>query len=255
MDMTLRDKFIELWKKYFDGAALPICFWYTDDESCRRFLRPPRGHMCLIGQLAEVRKGRTLAVERDSIGCAGGKRYLGFTKEVMQDFEYFLSCGIPGKLEGERYKKSPELVKEAFKKAGFFEAPAKYAVYKRWDTLEETDQPEIVIFFARPDVISGLFTLSNFDETDPNSVIAPFGAGCGTIAQYPYLEKDCERPRSVIGMFDVSARPFVSGTEISFAAPMIKFERMLENMQESFLITGSWAKVLRRIESERKRRK
>jgi len=30
----------------------------------------------------------------------------------MPHFEYFLSCGIPGKLEGERYKKSPELVKE-----------------------------------------------------------------------------------------------------------------------------------------------
>lgn len=29
----------------------------------------------------------------------------------MPNFEYFLSCGIPGKLEGERYKKTPELVR------------------------------------------------------------------------------------------------------------------------------------------------
>ena len=39
-------------------------------------------------------------------------RYLGFTDTIMDGFEYFLSCGIPGKLEGERYKKSPELVKK-----------------------------------------------------------------------------------------------------------------------------------------------
>ncbi len=30
----------------------------------------------------------------------------------MPGFEYFLSCGIPGKLEGERYKKTPALVKD-----------------------------------------------------------------------------------------------------------------------------------------------
>jgi len=255
MEMTLRDRFVGLWKRYFNGAELPICFWYSDDESWRKFLRPAKGHVCLIGQLAEVRKGGTLAVERDSIGCAGGKRHLGFTKEVMPDFEYFLSYGIPGKLEGERYKKTPDIVTEAFKKAHFFEAPARYGVYRRWDTLEEPDRPEIVIFFATPDVVSGLFTLSNFDEVEPNSVITPFGAGCGTIAQYPNLEKDRQRSRSVIGMFDVSARPFVGEMEISFATPMKKFGRMVENMEESFLITGSWAKVARRIEAERRRGK
>ena len=50
-------------------------------------------------------------------------------------------------------------------------------------------------------------------------------------------------------MFDVSARPFVPGGVISFATPMAKFARMIENMDESFLITGSWAKVRHRIES------
>ena len=82
-------------------------------------------------------------------------------------------------------------------------------------------------------------------------MIAPFGAGCGTIAQYPYLEKDSDRPRSVIGMFDVSARPFVPRSVLSFATPASKFARMVDNMEESFLITGSWAKVQRHIASVR----
>jgi hypothetical protein len=159
MDIGFRDRFIALWGEYFDGAALPICFYYTDDEAYREYLRPTKGHMCLVGQLTVVRGGETLCVDRDSVGCPGGRRYLGFTRDVMPDFEYFLSHGIPGKLEGERYKKSPEIVREAMEHSPFAEAPAEYAVFKRWDTLREGDQPEVVIFFVEPDVLSGLFTL------------------------------------------------------------------------------------------------
>jgi hypothetical protein len=113
--------------------------------------------------------------------------------------------------------------------------------------LEEQDNPEVVIFFAQPDVLSGLFTLAGFDVAEPDGVISPFAAGCGTIVQYPYLEKDKERPRGVIGMFDVSARPFVPANMLTFSVPMNKFARMVENMEESFLITESWNKVQKRI--------
>lgn len=115
--------------------------------------------------------------------------------------------------------------------------------------LEEWDEPAVVIFFARPDVLSGLFTLANFDEAEPNGVFVPFAAGCGSIVHYPYLEKDSERPRGVLGMFDVSARPFVPENVLTFSVPMNKFVRMIDNMNESFLITRSWAKVNRRIKS------
>ena len=88
----------------------------------------------------------------NSVGCFGGKRYLGFSAEIMPQFEYFLSCGIPGELEGERYKKSPDLVKEVMKNTPSFKAPARFIVFKRWDKLEESDEPSVVIFFAKPDV-------------------------------------------------------------------------------------------------------
>jgi hypothetical protein len=71
---------------------------------------------CIIGALAKVREGQAFAFSVDTVGCPGGKRYLGFAENLMPDFEYFLSCGIPGKMEGERYKKSPEMVKEYMKK-------------------------------------------------------------------------------------------------------------------------------------------
>ena len=248
MDLQLKGTFLDKWTKYFNGADLPIAFYYSKEAGNLELVKPPSGHQCFIGVLSRVQKGDSLCFNVDSIGCGGGKRYLGFTEQIMPNFEYFLSCGIPGKLEGERYKKTPELVKEVVKKFPVFKAPAKFIIFKRWDKLEPADNPEVVIFFAPPDVLSGLFTLTNFDEAEPNGIFTPFSAGCGTIVQYPYLEKESTRPRGVLGMFDVSARPFVPKETLSLALPMKKFQKMIENMDESFLITDSWKKVKVRIQ-------
>ena len=128
-----------------------------------------------------------------------------------------------------------------------FKAPKPFIVFKRWDNLEKEDTPEVVIFFARLDVLSGLFTLANFDEAHPEGVITPMGSGCASIVSYPYMEEDTERPRAILGMFDPSARPLVSGDVLSFAVPMKKFVTMVENMEESFLITPTWQETQKRI--------
>jgi len=247
METELRDRFIRLWSEYFNGADLPLGLYYTDDEKVAGDRQQAKGRSCLVGDLAAARRGKSVAFDKDSIGCFGGRRYLGFDLGLMPNFEYFLSCGIPGQLEGERYKKTPELVRQLVAAAPRFEAPARFAVFKRWDTLEADDMPDVVIFFAPPDVLSGLYTLAGFDQGEIEGVIAPFGAGCATICQYPMLESRNPRPRAILGLFDVSARPCVRASELSFAVPMAKFVTMINNMEESFLITRSWAKVLKRI--------
>jgi uncharacterized protein (DUF169 family) len=247
MDMHIKETFLKNWDTYFGGAELPICFYYTDEEGRADMAKPARGHQCFIGALAKVRKGQSLCFDVNAIGCFGGKRYVGFSEKIMPRFEYFLSCGIPGRLEGERYKKTPEMVKEMMKYMPEFKTPGRFIVFKRWDMLEESDDPAVVIFFAKADVLSGVYTLANYDEVEENGVITPFGAGCSTIVMYPYLEQGADRPRAVLGMFDVSARPFVPKEDLTLAVPMNKFVRMIENMDESFLITPSWAKVRKRI--------
>ena len=247
MDAKMRDGFIALWRKYFNDSELPITFYYTDEEGHAELAAPGTLPRCVVGALMKVRRGKSICVNGDSIGCFGGKRYLGYSEKLAPNFEYFLSCGIPGKMKGERYKKSPELVRESIKNAAEFRAPERFVVFKRWDMLEEADDPSVVIFFASPDVLSGLFTLANFDEADPNSVIAPFGAGCSSVVQHPYLEGKSSRPRAVIGMFDVTARPMVPKDKLTLSVPMGKFMRMVGNMKESFLITDSWKKVQKRI--------
>lgn len=247
MDLDLKEEFLRLWQRYFDGAELPVVFYFSDEDGGAEREPVPSGHRCVLSSLGKVRRGKSIYLEGDSVGCPGGRRYLGFSQRIMPGFEYFLSCGIPGKIEGERYKKTPELVKEMMSRMPQFQAPARRIVFKRWDALGEGDEPSVVIFFAPPDVLSGLFTLANYDEAEQWAVVVPFGAGCATIVQYPYLEGLRPNPRCIIGMFDVSARPFVPADTLTFAVPMAKFEKMVRNMPESFLITPSWERIRRRI--------
>jgi hypothetical protein len=248
MKPGLKNQFMERWLRYFPNIELPIGFYYTDDIGEKKIFRTANeGLHCFIGDLSAVRHGQTLCFDAKSVACFGGKRYLGFSQNLMPNFEYFLSCGIPGKLEGERYKKTPELVTEFLKSAPAFTAPAKYIVFKRWDYVEEADPLQVVVFFATPDVLSGLFTLANFDDTSNEAVYCPMSAGCGTIIQYPLRECQLEHPRAVLGMFDVSARPCVDSNSLTFSVPMKMFEQMTDNMDESFFITESWNKVKARF--------
>jgi hypothetical protein len=247
MKSGLKQRFIERWRKYFLGADLPIVFYYSDNPEEARIYRVAEGQHCLINDLIAIRQGEALSFDTKSVACFGGKRYLGFTQNLMPNFEFFLSCGIPGKLEGERYKKTPELVRELLKTVPIFTAPGRFIVFKRWDLLTEEDEPQVAIFFAPPDVLSGLFTLANYDEPTNEAVFCPMGAGCGTIVQYPLNECQSHHPRAVLGMFDVSARPGVDPKSLTFSIPMQKFERMVDNMDDSFLITGSWEKIKARL--------
>jgi hypothetical protein len=173
--------------------------------------------------------------------------YLGYDEERSENFRYFLSFGKPGVVEGERYKKSPELVDEIGARHVFLPAEGKQYLFRRWDQLTGTDNPDVVIFFARPEVLSALFTLANFDQADPDGVICPFGSGCSSIIHYARREQQQVHPRAVLGMFDPSARPCVDIDILTFSVPMKRFETMIAGMEESFLVTRTWEKVQRKI--------
>ena len=246
MNNQLKEKFINLWKKYFGNAELPITFYYTDREGGAEWAEKPKGRSCLICELAKVRNGGSVVYNADCITCSGAKRYLGYTDRMRPGFEHFLSCGND-QMEGERYISTPEMVREIMNSQRSLPIEGRNIVFKRWDNLEEDDYPDVVIFFARPDTLSGLFTLANFDQVEPNGTFTPFGAGCGTIVYYPYFESKSDRPRAVIGMFDPSARPCVQEDVLTFAVPMKKFEKMIGYMEESFLITSTWTTIKKRI--------
>jgi hypothetical protein len=55
------------------------------------------------------------------------------------------------------------------------------------------------------------------------------------------------QPKCVLGMFDVSARPYTPADTLTFAVPFKRFEQMIVNLDESFLTTASWRKVQARL--------
>jgi len=251
MDTRFQQDFQHKWEKYFPGVDLPVAYYYTDEVTEQERLDSQDVEHCVIACFERVRAGHTFVYSADSPGCKGWARYTGFSRSLRPKFEFFLSCGIPGELEGERYKKSPDLVGEYLKSHPPFQAPGRFLVIKRWDKLAAKDRPFAVIFFANPDVLSGLSVLANYDRADPNGVFAPAGSGCASLVNYPYWEAQSDQPRCVLGMFDVTARPQVAATELTFTVPMARFEQMVANMDESFLTTEAWDHVRSRIRAGR----
>jgi len=247
MDTGIRDRFTTLWQKYCPGAELPITFEVGEGGGTAERAKTPDGWRCIICDLARVRKGTSLVFDRTSVTCSGGLFFMGYDMQRSEHFRYFLSSGKTGVVEGERYKKTPEIVDEWSGRHVSRPAEGRSYIFRRWDKLSHEDNPEVVIFFARPEVLSALFTLANFDQSDPNGVICPFGSGCSSIIHYPHLEQESDHPRAVLGMFDPSARPCVPVDILTLAIPMKKFEKMIGSVDESFLITRTWDKVKTKI--------
>ncbi len=150
MENELTTKFIELWYRYFNAADLPLTFYHTDQTDDAERVPAPSAHTSMIGVLAKVRNGASLRFESDSIGCHGGKRYSGFTDKINPQVEYILSCDIPEKLEGERYKKTPEIVREMVRIEAKFVAPARTIVFKRFDMMRNQTIRTLLSFLRIP---------------------------------------------------------------------------------------------------------
>ncbi len=242
--------FEESWKKFREILGLkesPLGVYYTNDKPDG--VTPKTGvHLCMIGLLKEARKkGKTVFFDKNHFGCPGGAYYMGLLESPRPNIEYFLSCGIPGEMEGERYIKTPELAREFFKKRKPRLAPATYCVFKPIEQFQQGNvKPEVVVFFAPPDILSGLFTLTNYALERNDGVQTPFGSGCSAILTHPLREAEKEQPHAILGMFDVSARPMVENDILTLAMPYPIFLKLLENVQGSFLETESWKKVLKR---------
>jgi uncharacterized protein (DUF169 family) len=239
------------YKKFYDRLGLsehPLGVFYSDEEPGQGIRPKGGGHECMIALLKRARHhGETVYFDETHIGCAGGAYYMGFRAMSMPKIEYFLSCGIPGEMEGERYIKTPEGAREYFASTKPRRAPAKYGIFKALDKLAPNEEPEVIIFFTPPDVLSGLVVLTGYASERPDAVRLPFSSGCGSIVTHPLKEGEKENPQAILGMFDVSARPFVEPNILTLAMPTKLFLTLLNNQDESFLITNSWKKVRERI--------
>lgn len=223
----------------------PLAFLWSDQEPEGYRLPSSDTHVCLIHALARTRRGQTVYADKEHYGCGGCGYYLGFTPP-RPTIDQFVSTGIPGQMAGERYKKTPELVRVLREANPPPVPPARFAVFKPVARLTAEERPEVIFVFGNGDEMAGLVCLANYDRDD-DAVVCAFGSGCGTLITRPLNEAKRQPPRAVLGLFDPSARPGVGADELTFAAPLALWEQMLTNAPESFLITETWAKIRQRL--------
>ncbi len=208
---------------------------------------------CVMGYVWRARRQKTTAwFDRERLGCLGGAFYLGYLKPQLDVIAHYVSTGYPGVMEGERYLASPEDVRRFFQMVDPRPAPARFCVFKPLSLFTPEETPEVVAFFARSEVLSGLHTLAAFVTGDPEVVAAPFGADCSHVVTWPLHYRVRGQLRAVLGGWDPSARRFHRPDEMSFALPWELFRDMLRRWPESFLTTHTWATVKKKIAHSRK---
>jgi uncharacterized protein (DUF169 family) len=244
------ERFLAIWRDAFAGRQTPIAMRFAPEPGDAEVAKRPKRWRCWVADLAKVRRGRAVAFADGLFACSGASHYAGFSSHRTERFPEFLSTGAPGGAEGERYKRSPEIVVEWMRHEPTFAAPATWLIAEPIDRVPAGDRPDVICFVATPDVLSGLFTWANFLRGEPNGVIAPFGAGCASLIQWPMAELEREDPRAVLGMLDVSARPYVPPGTLSFSVPWPLFVAMVATASESFLWTRQWGRIRERIAGE-----
>jgi uncharacterized protein (DUF169 family) len=201
---------------------------------------------CVIAMHTAAAKGKTAAFDRQRHGCPGGAVGLGFGGFKRPNMAEFLSSGGPG-TEGEHYWKSPTEAKAFMDALPVQDIPFDYVVFKPLSLLEDDERPELVNFYVNPDQLSALVVLAGYGRTTTDNVVTRMGAGCHTICLIPLEESRKNPPRAVIGMFDITARPYVDADVLSFSVPFSMFEEMEAGVPGSFLECADWGKVRDRI--------
>ena len=208
---------------------------------------------CVMGNIWRARKKKTSAYfSAEQFGCPGGAFWLGFLKPQTETIIHYVSTGIPNRMKGEFYCDSPDNLRKIFEYIDPKPASHKFCIIKPLSSYTEEENPELATFFARPEPLSGLHQLAAFVTNDPEVVVSPWSAACGSLVAWPlhYLSKGLHK--AVIGGWDPSARKFFKTDELSFTVPFGMFAEMINRFDESFLKTNTWATVQKKITRSKK---
>lgn len=217
-------------------VRLPLAVVYTDKP-----ISEPR-HItgCMFKQFHRAYNGETVTFDAESLTCGGGKLYtgLGPVQERVYDFVSKV----------ERYKQSPELVRGYITALNPRLSEKPYLNIVPVGNLDNFDEMEGLIFFVAPDVLSGLFAWANYDSSDQNAVMSPWGSGCASAITTMVNENRSRGKHCFIGMLDVSARQYFRPDTLTFSIPRSRFVEMCITMKEC-CVSGSpaWFKIKKRI--------
>lgn len=230
----------------------PVAIVLTDEKPANATEFTEGRWGCAVSLLTAAARGRQAVFSRRTFGCPGSIVGLGFGNSHQNfpgGFDYFLSTGRgEGYPEGEAYKKTPELVHTFQEVLPYRDISHQYISFQPLDTIDpKKEEPAIIVFYANPDQLSALVVLANYGRPYNDNVIIPFGAGCHSVCLIPLKEAEEPRPKAVVGMTDISARPYIDADLLSFSVPYAMFLEMEHNIPGSFLDKHAWQKVVGRI--------
>lgn len=205
---------------------------------------------CVIGNIWLARKKHCAAyISSEEYGCPGGVFYCSMMKPNLRFIEHYVTTGFEGTpIQGERYLPSPEAMRKFLGKVNPRKPSGKYCIFKPLSHFTDNQEPEFVIFFARPEVLTGLFTQTTFTTGEVDSVASPFGAGCTNILAWPLFYQEQGLEKAVLGGFDPSARKYMKTDELTFTVPLSLYKKMLKALPESMFNVGeSWSIVRKKV--------
>lgn len=226
-------EFIQTYKEAFgDAVPLPIAFGYSNTPA----VEPRKIPRCMVGAISKVRDGEPLTLSADNVVCGGGGLYTCF-HEMPDRVPTFVS-------QAEHYKQTPEMVLEYVASLNLKITDKPYLNFVRMDKLER------ILFWATPDILSGLTSWAFYDNNSPDAVSAPFGSGCSGIVSFAVKENREGGRRCFISMLDPSARPLIPKNELTFVIPKCRFIEMTGTIKESSLFQHAFSVIRKRIDGE-----
>lgn len=238
MVMSIQEFIVKYKEAFGENAPLPISFGYSN-EAVTEVRRIPR---CMIGAIRKVCDGGVLTLSVDNVLCGGGSLYTAFAP-MPDRVPVFVS-------ETEHYKQTKEQVKDYIDRLGIRLSEKPYLNFVRMDHVTSLDEVEGILFFATPDVLSGLCSWAFYDNNEDDAVCTRFASGCCSIVTFAAKENAKGGHRCFIGMLDPSARPLVPRDELTFTIPACRFKEMMNTMERSALFQKAYSIVRKRINGE-----
>lgn len=236
--MNIQEFIVKYREAFSENVPLPVAFGYSD-KAVTEVRKIPR---CMIGAIRKVCDGEPLTLSADNVLCGGGGLYTAFTP-MPDRVPAFVS-------ETEHYKQTKEQVKEYIDRLGIRLSEKPYLNFVRMDHIDNLDEVEGILFFAVPDVLSGLCAWAFYDNNDDDAVCTRFASGCCSIVTFTAKENAEGGRRCFIGMLDPSARPLVPKDELAFTIPACRFKEMMDTMGQSALFQKAYSIVRKRINRE-----
>ena len=208
---------------------------------------PTKGH-CTIPSLLmhTVRLGGKAAADSAHSPCHGSKSGFGFGGMASRERSSWSMSVVPEsardgmahRSSGMSYFKNPEIAMLQLDYIKDYGDGTDVIVFQDLDDAIRENRPiEVVVFVVDPGRLTVLQQLASFSKKTPGpAAIMPFGHACQQIYAIPRGEGESDDPHAIIGMTDMYARRFVGKDQLSFAVPYKLYERMMGDIDDSFLM-------------------